>query len=162
VAATEHSSRAGIIKGQHPLAVVVPSTADAPSATVLESLVIVPFQSQLPPSSNRLQDTSLSSPEVHSNGATTVGASVNSQVGTKNGVVPVGKISSLSFPFSSLVDTDVHNLLSQWGLSITNDKRADNSIEDFKNIVFSQIISFMNDVNVWLFTRQTLTIWVLP
>jgi hypothetical protein len=75
--------------------------------------VIVPFQSQPPPSSNRLQDTSLSSPEVHSNGVATVGESVNSQVGTKNGAALVGTISSLSFPFSPLVDTDVHNLLSQ-------------------------------------------------
>jgi hypothetical protein len=137
VAATEHSSGARIIKGQHPLAVVVPFTADAPSATILESLAIVPFQSQLPLSSNRLQDTSLSSPKVHSNGAAAVGASVNSQAGAKNGVAPVGKISSLSFPLSPLVDIDVHNLLSQWGLSITNDKRADNSIEDFKNIDFA-------------------------
>jgi hypothetical protein len=128
VAATEHSSGAGITKGQHPLAAVVHSNADVPSAIALKPLAIVPFQSQLPPSSNRLQDASLSSHEVNNNGAAAAGTSVTSQAGNTNGAALVGKISSLLFLFSPLVGTDVHNLLSQWGLSITNDKRADNSI----------------------------------
>jgi hypothetical protein len=85
---------------------------DAPSAAEMEPLAIIPLQTQLPPSSIRFQDASLTSHVVSNNGAAAVGASLPSQVVSNNGAAAVGKFSSLAFPFSPLMDTDVHNMPS--------------------------------------------------
>jgi hypothetical protein len=74
---------------------------------------------------------------------TGVPPSLNSQAEQNNGSAAAGKISSLSFSFSPLVDSDINSLFSQWELAISNEVKANDTIEGIKNVDFAQFEQFL-------------------
>jgi hypothetical protein len=68
---------------------------------------------------------------------------LNSQAEQHNGSAAASKISSLSFSFSPLVDSDIKSLFSQWELAISNEVKANDTIEGIKNVDFAQFEQFL-------------------
>jgi hypothetical protein len=104
----------------------VPEQQSQCSPSAPESLTMVPWSSRV---STQPKPTALSrqSSDVH------------------------GKISTMSFPFNPLPDTDIQDMFTSWGLDISSTpQKAENAIKTFKTLDFNQFVKFINDLTTVL------------